>query len=117
MCVRFLTGKRVSHGQAIEDLGCYPDGVSMTRLQKILRGHGVRVGRCKHRQRDIRDALAAGKLVVIDDNDTYTEPHVVVIFAQLGKRFVVADPVRALPRVRRGRDVIKGAEALFTVMA
>jgi hypothetical protein len=114
MIVRELIDEKISHADAIQLTECKPDGCTMRRLQKALREFGIVVGKCAKRQTAIRKALDDDKLVIIDDNRTYDVSHVTVIPAYVGKRFWVADPMRPLPRLNRGKDVIKRAEECFT---
>ena len=114
MVVKHLTGERMRHIDAIDYTDCKPDGCTMVLLQCAIRKFDIVTGKCAKRQASIRKALDEDKLIIIDDNTSYKEPHVELITGYSGKRFWVVDPMRLWPRFRQGKDVIKSAETCFT---
>jgi ABC-type bacteriocin/lantibiotic exporter with double-glycine peptidase domain len=117
MGVLYLTGRRLTRRRAILETGCNPDGVSFTRLKRVFRDFGVSVGRLAVSTSIIRKALDKGRLVVIDDNNTYAESHVILIVGYTRKHFWVIDPIIALPTRRSHRRVTQSADACFSVYA
>lgn len=115
MGVRHLTGKMLSYWRAVRETGCRPCGVYFTPLKKTFRRFGVSVGNLDLGTRAIRQALDAGKLVVIDDNHTYENSHVVLITGHTRTHFWLIDPMVGVPTMRPCRRVIRGAESAFTI--
>ena len=114
MVVKHLTGEKISHRDAITHTFCEPDGCTMARLKRAIRKFGITVGKCDKRQKAIRTALDADRLVIIDDNDSYSSEHVELVSGYGGKKFWIVDPMQILPRLRPGKDMIKSAEECFT---
>ena len=114
MVIKHLTGDKIRHVDAIEYTDCRPAGCTMARLKTAIRQFDVTVGTCPKRQASIRRALDEDKLVIIDDSDSYKEPHVELITGYGGSRFWVVDPMRLWPRFRAGKNVIKSADECFT---
>ena len=115
MGVLYLTGRRLSCQRAVLETGCNPDGVSFTKLKRVLRAFGVSVGRMGVGIRVIRKALDGGRLVVIDDNNTYVDSHVILVVGHTHTRFWVIDPIVGIPALRSCRRVIRSADACFTI--
>lgn len=115
MCVRYFTGRRVSHLEAIRVTRCRPDGCSMAQLQKAMNKFGLKTRALRVGIRSIRTALDAGSLVVADDNKTYTSGHVILVTGHTRTRFWVIDPVLGFPTLPTCRRVIANAEESFVV--
>ena len=119
MGVRAATGRTIPRQEAESVLGCRPNGTYMTTLQRTFRQYGVQAGRMfKPTRRRVAGTLQAGKLVVIDDDRTYSVSHVMILPGYLSERLVwVADPMIGLPTVRTYRRVIRSATMAFAVAA
>jgi hypothetical protein len=114
MGVRHLAGVRLSWRAAIDATGCQPEGVSFARLKKAFRRFGLSVGRIE-RIRSIRQALDSARLVVIDDNKTYSESHVILIIGHTRKHLWVIDPMVGFPTLRSLRRVVNSADEAFSI--
>ena len=119
MGVRALTGEVIPRQDAEAILGCHPDGVYFTKLKKVFRRYGVKGGNTFEPSRKrLVDALLAGKFVVIDDDTTYHECHVVILPGYFTSRLVwCADPAIGVPTIRTYRRVVKAATEAFTLAA
>ena len=119
MGVKATTGKVIPRREAEEVLDCRPNGTYMTRLQRTFRQYGARAGRMfKPTKRRVADALYAGKFVVIDDDQTYSVSHVMLLPGPLSAGLVwVADPMIGIPTIRTYRRVVRSATMAFAVAA
>ena len=91
----------------------------MTTLQRMFRRYWVQTGRMfKPTRRRVADALRQGWYVVIDDEQTYAEGHVMMLPAYLSTNLVwVADPMIGLLTTSTYRRVVKAATEAFTLAA
>ena len=119
MGVKVVTGHVIPRKEAEEILGCNPDGVCFTKLKTVFRRYGVTVGKTfKPTAANVRQALSEGKYVVIDDDRTYDECHVIMLPGCFTRNLVwCADPMIGLPTLRTYRRVTKSATEAFTVAA
>ena len=119
MGVKAITGHAIPRHDAESVLGCRPNGTYMTTLQRTFRQYGVQAGRMfKPTRRRVAGTLQAGKLVVIDDDRTYSVSHVMILPGYLSENLVlVADPMIGLPTIRTYRRVVKSATMAFAVAA
>lgn len=119
MGVRALMGQVIPRREAEDILGCNPDGVYFTKLKMVFRRYGVKVGKTfKPTPKHLVDALLAGKYVVIDDDETYQDCHVIMLAGHFTRGLVwCADPMIGLPALRTYRRVVQSATEAFTVAA
>ena len=119
MGVKATTGKAIPRREAEAILGCYPDGVYFTKLKKVFRRYGVTVGKTfKPTHMRVADALLAGKYVVIDDDQTYRECHVILLPGVFAGNWIwCADPMIGIPTLRTYKRVVRSATEAFTVAA
>ena len=119
MGVKATTGHVIPRREAEDVLGCNPNGVYMTRLQKTFRQYGVTAGRMfKPTRRRVEDFLLKGRYVVIDDEMTYSVGHVMILPGPVCARLVwVADPMLGIPTIRTYRRVVRSATMAFAVAA
>ena len=91
----------------------------MTTLQRMFRRYLVQTVRMfKPTKRRVADALRQGWYVVIEDERTYAEGHVMMLPAYLSTNlFWVADPNFGFPTIRTYRRVVKAATEAFTLAA
>lgn len=117
MGVKALTGQKISRRHAIELLDCDPDGVSMSKLRSTFRSYGVGVSRLfTPTRRRIHQLLDQDKILVIDDNATYTNKHVIIIPARLTQRLLwVADPVLGIPTLRTIERIVRSSDRAFAI--
>lgn len=98
-CCKRLLNKSVGHFAAMRFLGVSRGGLSFTRLKAGLRKAGLRVCKCRSTRKSINAQLRSGRLVVIADRGTYRYEHAMLVVGELGKCYVIADPLRAV-RIR-----------------
>lgn len=113
--VRHLTGLRVPHSDAIQITGCRPDGCTMARLRRVLRKYGIASKVIQPGIRNFRQELDRGRLLVVDDNRTYINSHVMVVHGHTRHRFWIIDPVIGLPTMRNCRRVARSCQEAFAV--
>ena len=91
----------------------------MTTLRRMFRRYWVQTVRMfKPTKRRVADALRQGWYVVIEDERTYAEGHVMMLPAYLSTNlFWVADPNVGFPTIRTYRRVVKSATMAFAVGA
>jgi len=115
MVVRHLTKRRIPHPVAIKATGCRPDGCGMARLRGVLRKYGVSSKVIKPGIRTFRQELDRGRLLVVDDNRTYVNSHVMVVNGHTRQRFWIVDPVIGIPSLRNCRRVARSCQEAFSV--
>ena len=116
MVVRHFTGERLSHLAAIRGTQCRPDGCMMAFLRLVIRNrYGLRSRVIPVGIRSFRQQLNRGRLVVVDDNRTYVNSHVIVLNGHTRQRFWIVDPVIGLPTWPRCRRVVTAAQEAFAV--
>ena len=91
----------------------------MTTLQRMFRRYWVQTVRMFNpTKRRVADALRQGWYVVIEDERTYAEGHVMMLPAYLSTHLVwVEDPMIGLPTIRTYRRVVKSATMACAVTA
>ena len=115
MVVRHFTGRRMLHGVAVHATRCRPDGCMMADLRKVIHRYGLKTRKIAVRIRAFRQALDQGRLVVVDDNRTYVDSHVILAIGHTPQGFWVVDPVKGKPTRPACRRVVRAAEEAFTV--
>lgn len=110
MMIRNLLHRHVSHAAAVRATGCKVDGTYMTWLIHALRNCGLHIRSIKPNTKQIRKALAAGKLIIVDDVEFYHGGHVLVVFSATAQGFYVADPATGKPAWRPCRTVVRAAQ-------
>lgn len=117
MVIEYFTRRCFTGDEAIEILGCKPNGVTMTKLAHCLRAYGVSVHSTPAHIAHIERGLAKGKAVIVDDNATYTEGHVIVVIGSTRRFFWIVDPMVGIPTLREKRRVSRSAEWCYHVRA
>lgn len=115
MVVRHCTALRIPHRDAMKATRCRPDGCTMDRLRRVLRKYGVSSKVIQPGIRTFRQELDRGRLLVVDDNSTYKNSHVMVVNGHTRQRFWIVDPVIGIPTLRSCRRVVRAAQEAFAV--
>lgn len=89
----------------------------MAKLRRTFRKYGVRTGHMfKPTPKRIHDLLDQDKIIVVDDNRTYVEEHVIIIPARLTRRLLwVADPMLGIPTLRTIDRVVRSGREAFAI--
>lgn len=88
MLDRYYTGFNMTHDQAIALTRCNPDGAELNIIGKILR----RKRQALQGIRAMRRALRDGHPIATDDNETYADPHAILVHGETPKGFWFVDP-------------------------
>ena len=115
MCLRALKGVKMSQSLAEELTRCKPDGVAYYRLGKVMREHGLKVGRNENPSAGwLLSKLNGRRMVVISNCRTYASDHWELAVTKIKGLIVVADPARGM-KICRASTVAKRAREAFTV--
>jgi len=87
----------------------------MAKLRRVLRKYGVSSKVIKPGIRTFRQELDRGRLLVVDDNSTYVNSHVMVVNGHTRQRFWIIDPVIGIPSLRNCRRVARSCQEAFSV--
>jgi hypothetical protein len=115
MCLRALRGVRMSQAEAEDVTRCKPDGVAYSRLSKVMREHGLKVGRnVRPKAEWLLRKLDGQRLVVVSNGTSYASDHWELAVTKVRGWIVIADPARGM-KLCRVADVVKRAREAFTV--
>lgn len=105
-----------SHGVAIAELGCKPNGTTFGRMVKAFKRYGVAAKKLRSMSVAVITAhLEQGAVVLINDNQTYKHDHFEVIAGVSGNNFLVYDPVWGIKVRRPKASVLGAAEAMYAL--
>jgi predicted double-glycine peptidase len=113
--VYHLKGIFVSHGKAIEQVKCKPDGTDFPEVLSALEGYGVKWRRIFRIRRRLADALESGEILLIDDYKSYQDPHFSIIMREEGRYYYVYDPVPGISVKRSRRYVLRAARTMYAL--
>ena len=112
--VRALTGKHISHYQAMRDVRCTRSGTDDKDLKKALREHGLRIRTVGRKVVKFNAVLDEGGVVVTSDMETYDEPHCICVCGRIGRWWIVNDPARAA-RLAYPKELVGQADGAYAV--
>ena len=114
-----MARKRMSQREAVRLTGCRPNGVTINKLQRIFNNEGFTVRPIDLRGGRILRSLKAGRIVVIDDNKTWDDPHVVLVCGRNNEVLNIFDSManggQGGRRRRKVENVISDATEAFEI--
>ncbi len=111
----FLSGRLLSHQEAIHLTNCNPDGAQLEDIAMVLRKEcRVRTKALRSRSA-VRAALKAGNPVISCDNISYAEPHAVLLVDATQKGFYVADSIPQTIRWKSAEWIKRAADEFIVV--
>lgn len=115
MCLRALKGVKISQSEAEDQTRCKPDGVAYYRLGKVMREHGLKVGRNVKPKKDwLMRKLGGDRMVVVSNCKSYASDHWELAVTKVRGWIVIADPACGM-KLCRVSTVAKRAREAFTV--
>lgn len=115
MAEEFVTGRTISHFQAVRLIGCKPDGASLNKIASVLKRRTRCNARQLHSANQIRKSLKQGPVLASDD---VSRPfaHAILLSGFTPRGFYFVDPIDAQVHWRSERRILANSDEFIAIL-
>jgi len=116
MTEEFLSGRKLSHFEAVNLMACRPDGASLKKIASVLKKRIRCTSKALRSAREIRQALTKGAPVLASDNFSRPFDHAILLSGFSPRGFYFIDPIDAREHWRSDRQVLRCSDEFIAIL-